>query len=73
MTITSQTSVISTQSFRHRRHTQGTYQVVINGEDGNYQEFELEASSFTEAEAKANEIAAGSMIDVTFVEIYRIH
>ncbi len=73
MTINSQTSFINTRNNNRRRYTQGTYQVVINGEDGNYQEHEVEASSFKEAQDKANQIAAECMIDITYVEIYKIY
>lgn len=71
MTTTIQTSAISIQSVsRHSRLS--TYSVIVNGEDGNYQEFEIEASSDEEAHGKANEIALENMIDVTYVEVYRI-
>lgn len=73
MTINSQTSVISTQSYSRKRYHQNTYQIVINGEDGNYQEYEVEASSIAEASNKANAIAAENMVDITYVEIYKIY
>ena len=46
--------------------------MVINGEDGNYEEFEIEASSISEAEAKASDLALEYMVDLTYVEVYRI-
>ncbi len=70
MTTTIQTSVIDFQ-FKHYRR-QSTYAVIVNGEDGNYQEFEIEAASEAEAHSKADAIAQQCMIDVTYVEVYRI-
>ena len=48
------------------------YTVTVNGEDGNYQTFEIEASSDYEADQKAEAIAQHCMIDIIFVEVYRI-
>ena len=48
------------------------YNIVVNGEDGNYQEYEIEASSEAEAYAKADSIAQSNMIDVTYIEVYKI-
>lgn len=73
MTTNIQTSAISLQTgFRSSRRTSGIFSVVVNGEDGNYQDYEIEAASEAEAHAKANVIAQESMIDVTYVEVYRI-
>ena len=72
MTTTSQTSVISSGLKGHGRHAQSLYQVVINGEDGNYEEFEIEARSISEAETKASNLALEYMVDLTYVEIYKI-
>ena len=71
MTITSQTSQIRTRNNYRRWNAYNIYMVIINAEDGNYQEHEIEANSFAEAEAKAQTIAAANMIDVTFIEIYK--
>lgn len=48
------------------------YTITVNGEDGNYQTYEVEASSDYEADQKAEAIAQYCMIDITFVEVYRI-
>ena len=48
------------------------YNVVVNGEDGNYQEYEIEASSEAEAHAKAEYIAQSNMIDVIYIEVYKV-
>ncbi len=71
MTTISQTSVINARSYG-RKHSQNLYNVVINAEDGNYQEIEIEADSFQEAEAKANAIAHETMIDIIYIEIYKL-
>ena len=49
------------------------YQVVINGEDGEYVEYEIEADSHSEASAKAEALAADSFIDISYIEVYLIH
>ncbi len=72
MTTVSQTSEIISRPYNRSRREQQLYKVVINAEDGNYQEFEIEASSLSEAEAKANEIAYQEMTDITYVEIYKV-
>lgn len=49
------------------------YQVVINGEDGEYMEYEIEAESHSEASAKAEALAADSFVDISYIEVYLIH
>ena len=49
------------------------YQVVINGEDGEYVEYEIEADSHSEASAKAEALAADSFINIIYIEVYLIH
>ena len=49
------------------------YQVVINGEDGEYLEYEIEADSYAEASAKAEMLAADAMVDIIYIEAYLIH
>lgn len=71
MTTSIQTPAFHFQNVIRRRRTT-TYQVIVNGEDGYYKEFEVEASSQTEANSKAEAIAHQCMIDVTFVEVYEI-
>jgi len=46
--------------------------VIVNAEDGCYEEHEILASSEQEAHAKADVIAQNSMVDITFVEVYKI-
>ena len=48
------------------------YSVIVNAEDGNYREFEIEAPSESAAIILADAIAQDCMVDVTFVEVYRI-
>ena len=73
MTTTVQTSEINSQlGYRRNRRASNMYNIVVNGEDGNYQEYEIEASSEAEAYAKADSIAQSNMIDVTYIEVYKI-
>lgn len=71
MTTTIQTSAFNNH-LTHSRRRVSFYSVVINGEDGNYQEYEIEAANETEAHSKADSIAQQNMIDVTYVEVYKI-
>ncbi len=71
MTTSIQTSVFGSQNINRRKRTY-IYSVVVNGEDGNYKEFEVEASNDAEAHQKAESIAQSCMIDVTYVEVYKI-
>lgn len=71
MTTSIQTSAFGIHpASRHSRVS--IYSVTVNGEDGNYRQFEIEASSEAEAHKKADDIAQQNMIDVTYVEVYRI-
>lgn len=47
------------------------YRVVVNGEDGEYYEYEVEADSFSDASRQGESLAAG-MVDVQFIEVYQI-
>jgi hypothetical protein len=71
MTTTIQTSAFNSQ-LPHSRRRVSIYSVVINGEDGNYQEYEVEAANDQEAQMKADSIAQQSMIDITYVEVYKV-
>ena len=46
------------------------YQVVVNGEEGEYAEYEVEAYSYAEATAMAENLAADSMINISYIEVY---
>ena len=50
------------RSSRQVELSSNLYQVVINGEDGEYIEYEIEADSHSEASAKAEALAADSFI-----------
>lgn len=71
MTTTIQTSAFNSQ-LPHNRRRVSSYSVIINGEDGNYQEYEVEAANDQEAQMKADSIAQQSMIDITYVEVYKV-
>ena len=61
------------RSSRQVELSSNLYQVVINGEDGEYIEYEIEADSHSEASAKAQALAADSFIDISYIEVYLIH
>ena len=74
MTTIIQTSAINSQfSYRRSRRASNIYNVVVNAEDGNYQEYEIEASSEAEAHAKADDIAPSLSENVnTIIWCFRI-
>lgn len=61
------------RSSRQVELSSNLYQVVINGEDGEYMEYEIEAESHSEASAKAEALAADSFVDISYIEVYLIH
>ena len=61
------------RSSRQVELSSNLYQVVINGEDGEYIEYEIEADSHSEASAKAEALAADSFIDISYIEVYLLH
>lgn len=61
------------RSSRQVELSSNLYQVVINGEDGDYIEYEIEADSHSEASAKAEALAADSFVDISYIEVYLIH
>lgn len=61
------------RSSRQVELSSNLYQVVINGEDGEYLEYEIEADSHSEASAKAEALAADSFVDICYIEVYLIH
>ena len=50
-------------------YSKNIYQVVVNGEDGEYAEYEIEAKSKEEANAIAERLAAESMINIMYIEV----
>ena len=63
----------SKRSSRQVELSSNLYQVVINGEDGEYIEYKIEADSHSEASAKAEALAADSFINIIYIEVYLIH
>ena len=66
----------SRMTFGARQHrytySNNLYKVVINGEDGEYCEYDsIEAESFSEACRKGQALAHG-MMDVQYIEVYQI-
>ena len=54
----------------HRRYPGNFYNVVVNTEEGESYEYEVEADTFAEATAQAEELANSLMADITFIEVY---
>ena len=46
------------------------YLVGVNGEECEYAEYEVEADSYAEATAMAENLAADSMINISYIEVY---
>lgn len=65
----------SKMSFGSRKHSYmasyNLYRVVVNGEEGEYYEYEVEADSFSEASRQGECLAAG-MLNVQYIEVYQI-
>ena len=60
------------QSRSRRQVSSNLYRVVINGEDGEYYEYDsIEANSFAEASRKGENLARG-MVDIQYIEVYQI-
>ena len=72
MTTSIQSSTIAFPVNHRTGRKENTYMIIVNAEDGCYEEHEILASSEQEAHAKADVIAQNSMVDVTFVEVYKI-
>ena len=60
------------RSSRQVELSSNLYQVVINGEDGEYIEYEIEADSHSEASAKAEALAADSFVDISSIGVHSL-
>ena len=69
MTHNIQTSIF-TRGRLHSHYAGNLYTVVVNTEDGEYYEYEIEADTFAEATAQAEEMANSLMTDITYIEVY---
>ena len=61
-------SGIRTRKFSNR----SLYNVVVNGENGEYYEWEVEAESYGEASSKGEEFARDLMVDIQYIEVYQL-
>ena len=61
------------QGTRQPRYTRSgnLYKVVINGEEGEYFEYEVEADSHSDASRQGEAMASG-MVDIQYIEVYLI-
>lgn len=73
MTHNIQTSSLFTHAKlnNRRRWPANFYQVVVNTEDESY-EYEVEADTFSEATAQAEELANSLMAEITYIEVYHL-
>jgi diphthamide synthase (EF-2-diphthine--ammonia ligase) len=74
MTTTSVTSrELTGNGFKKRRDnyrfSQNIYQVEVNGEDGEYQQYEIMADSSAQATEIAEQLASDSMVDISYIQI----
>lgn len=44
--------------------------MVVNGDEGEYAEYEVEADSYAKATAMAENLAADSMINISYIEVF---
>ena len=58
---------------RHSRYntSYNLYKVVINGEEGEYYEYEVEADSYAEASRQGEDLASG-MVYIQYIEVYQM-
>ncbi len=76
MTHTSVHSEFVSMGYNRKRRVSfphNIYQVVINGEEGESAEYEIEADSYAEATARAEDLAADNMINISYIEVYLFH
>lgn len=72
MVHTTLNSVMHSGIRSHRRINKDLFQVVVNGEEGEYYTYEIEAESHSEASAIAEELVSGNMINIQYIEVYKI-
>lgn len=73
MTHTAVHSEFVSMGFNRKRRAafpHNIFQVVVNGEDGECAEYEVEADSYAEATAIAENLASDSMINISVIEVY---
>ena len=70
MTHNIQTANLFTHARLVSKYPYKIYTVVVNTEDEGSFEYEVEADSFGEATAKAEEMANSLSADITFIEVY---
>ena len=65
-------SVLHSGIRSHRRINKDLYMVIVNGEEGEYYEYEIEAESYAEASEIAESLAADNMVNIQYIEAYRL-
>lgn len=56
-----------------RFFSQNIYQVEVSGEDGDFLSFEIMADNYTEATAKAEQLAMEQMVDILFINVTNLN
>ena len=65
-------SVLHSGIRSHRRINKDLYMVIVNGEEGEYYEYEIEAESYAQASEIAESLAADNLVNIQYIEAYRM-
>lgn len=65
-------SVLHSGIRSHRRINKDLYMVIVNGEEGEYYEYEIEAESYTQASEIAESLAADNLVNIQYIEAYKL-
>ena len=66
-------NTVLSSGIRSRRHiNKDLFQVIVNGEEGEYYEYEIEAESFSEASEIAENLVSDNMINIQYIEVYKL-
>ena len=65
-------SVLHSGIRSHRHINKDLYTVIVNGEEGEYYEYEIEAESYAQASEIAESLAADNLVNIQYIEAYRM-
>ena len=65
-------SVLHSGIRSHSRINKDLYMVIVNGEEGEYYEYEIEAESYTQASEIAESLAADNLVNIQYIEAYKL-
>lgn len=72
MVHTTLNSVLQSGIRSHRHINKDLYMVVVNGEEGEFYQYEIEAESYAQASEIAESLAADNMVNIQFIEAYKM-